>query len=162
MRTRNRWRIALVLAAAASLLTVALPAPATTDQGNSNAPTVRFATFNASLNRNDDGQLQVDLSAPGNAQADTIAEIIQRARPDVVLINEFDFDAGGISLAGFQDNYLSLAHTTDGDEAAPIFYPFRYSAPSNTGIHSGHDLNNDGQINPVAGNFVYANDSIGF
>jgi hypothetical protein len=164
MRTRNKWRIALVLAAAASLLTIALPAPAATDKGNSNAPTVRFATFNASLNRNFDGQLQVDLSAPGNAQADTIAEIIQRTRPDVVLINEFDYDAGGVSLAGFQDNYLSVPHTTDGDEAAPIVYPYRYSAPSNTGIHSGYDLNNDGLIDPVAGpfNFVYANDSIGF
>ena len=164
MRTRNRWRIALVLAAAASLLTVALPAPAATDKGNSNAPTVRFATFNASLNRNFEGLLAVELSAPGNDQADTIAEIIQRTKPDVVLINEFDYDAGGISLAGFQDNYLSLSHDAGGDATEPIIYPYRYAAPSNTGIHSGYDLNNDGQIDPVASpfNFVYANDSIGF
>ena len=164
MRTRNRWRIALVLAAAASLLAVALPAPAATDNGNSNAPTVRFATFNASLNRNFDGQLEVDLSTPGNAQADTIAEIIQRTRPDVVLINEFDYDEGGVALAGFQDNYLSLSHDAGGDKTEPIEYPYRYAAPSNTGIHSGYDLNNDGLIDPVASpfNFVYANDSFGF
>jgi hypothetical protein len=93
-----------------------------------------------------------------------VAEIIQRTRPDVVLINEFDFDAGGVSLAGFQDNYLSVPHTTAGDEAAPIVYRYRYSAPSNTGIHSGVDLNNDGLFDPVASpfNFVYADDSFGF
>ena len=154
----------MVLAAAASLMVVALPAPATTNNGNPSAPMVRFSTFNASLNRNFDGQLQIDLGSPGNDQADTIAEIIQRTRPDVVLINEFDYDAGGVSLAGFQDNYLSVTHDAGGDETEAIHYPFRYAAPSNTGIHSGFDLNNDGMVDPVASafNFVYANDAIGF
>jgi hypothetical protein len=125
---------------------------------------VRFATFNASLNRSFDGQLATDMGAPGNAQADAVAEIIQRTRPDVLLINEFDYDAAGVSLAGFQDNYLSMPHTTDGDTTEAIFYPFRYAAPSNTGIHSGLDLNNDGQFDDVASpfNFVYANDAFGF
>jgi hypothetical protein len=108
---------------------------------------VRFATFNASLNRFSAGQLIADLSAPGNAQADAVAEIIQRTRPDVLLINEFDFDdqgPGGTSLAAklFQDNYLSVPH----GDAAPIVYPFRFTAPSNTGIPSGFDLNNDGSV----------------
>ena len=56
---------------------------------------VRFATFNASLNRNAAGQLVADLSTTTNAQARTVAEIIQRNRPAVLLINEFDFVAGG-------------------------------------------------------------------
>ena len=108
---------------------------------------VRFATFNASLNRSATGQLIADLSAPGNAQADAVAEIIQRTRPDVLLINEFDFDAdgpNGESLAAqlFQDNYLSVPH----GDAEPIAYPFRFVAPSNTGIASGFDLNNDGTV----------------
>ena len=34
---------------------------------------VRFATFNASLNRNFAGQLVADLSTPNNAQAATVA-----------------------------------------------------------------------------------------
>jgi hypothetical protein len=108
---------------------------------------VRFATFNASLNRNAAGQLISDLSAPGNDQADTVAEIIQRTRPDVLLINEFDFDdegPGGSSLAGrlFQDNYLSVPHGS----ADPIEYPYRFIASSNTGIPSGFDLNNNGSV----------------
>jgi hypothetical protein len=108
---------------------------------------VRFATFNASLNRNFAGQLITDLSSPGNDQADTVAEIIQRTRPDVLLINEFDFDdlgEGGSSLAAelFQDNYLSIEH----GDADPIEYRYRFVAPSNTGIPSGFDFNNNGVV----------------
>lgn len=115
--------------------------------------TVRFATFNASLNRFNAGDLATELSAPGSAQPDVIAEIIQRTRPDVLLINEFDYDAGNEALGGFQENYLSVAH----GDAAPIMYPYRYTAPSNTGIYSGFDLDNSG----AAGDFV-PNDSFGF
>ena len=101
---------------------------------------VRFATFNASLNRNFEGQLVADLSTPANAQAKAVAEIIQRARPDVLLINEFDFAPAALAL--FQDNYLSISQRG----AAPIEYPYGFIAPSNTGVPSGFDLNNNGAI----------------
>jgi hypothetical protein len=116
-------------------LVVSLPLQATQDA-------VRFATFNASLNRFNAGDLAVELSAPGSAQPDTIAEIVQRVRPDVLLINEFDFDAVGVAAQGFQVNYLSIAH----GDAEPIFYPYHYVAPSNTGIFSGFDLDNSGGV----------------
>jgi Endonuclease/Exonuclease/phosphatase family len=63
------------------------------------------------------------------------------------LINEIDFDdqgEDGTSLAAqlFQDNPLSVAH----GDADPIEYPYRFVAPSNTGIPSGFDLNNNGVI----------------
>ena len=103
---------------------------------------VRFATFNASLNRSFSGQLVADLSTPANAHARNAAETIQRVRPDVVLINEFDYDAAGNALRLFQDNYLSIGQR----EAAPIVYPYRFAAESNTGIPSGFDLNNNGAI----------------
>jgi hypothetical protein len=102
--------------------------------------TVRFATFNASLNRLNAGDLARELSSPGSVQPDTVAEIIQRTRPDVLLINEFDYDAGGQGAGYFQDNYLSAPH----GGAAAIEYPYRYTAPSNTGIPSGFDLDKDG------------------
>ena len=103
---------------------------------------VRFATFNASLNRFNAGDLAAELSASGSAQPDVIAEIIQRTRPDVLLINEFDFDAGGVAATGFHDNYLKVAH----GDADPIDYPYWYVAPSNTGIASGFDLDNSGGV----------------
>jgi hypothetical protein len=101
---------------------------------------VRFATFNASLNRNVAGQLVADLSTPNNAQAAAVAEIVQRVRPDVLLINEFDFAPAAVGL--FQQNYLSVPH----NGAAAIEYPYTYIAPSNTGIPSGKDLNNSGTV----------------
>src|SRR5687767_15114053 len=58
---------------------------------------LRFATFNASLNRRDAGALLSDLASPDNAQARKVAEIIQRVRPDVLLLNEFDFDEEGLA-----------------------------------------------------------------
>ncbi|MBE7380097.1 MAG: phytase [Leptolyngbya sp. SIO1E4] len=103
---------------------------------------LRFATFNASLNRDDAGQLITDLSTPDDAQAQAVAEIIQRNTPDVLLVNEFDFDADGTAAALFQENYLAVSQ----NGAAPVEYPYVYIAPSNTGIPSGLDLNNDGTI----------------
>ena len=103
---------------------------------------VRFATFNASLNRSAAGQLVTHLSTPTNAQARNAAETIQRVRPDVLLINEFDYDAAGDALRLFQDNYLSISQ----NGATPIVYPFRFAAESNTGIPSGFDLNNFGGV----------------
>ena len=48
-----------------------------------------------------------------------MAEIIQRVRPDVLLINEFDFDAAGTAPRLFQDNYLNSRTTAP----PPIKYP---------------------------------------
>lgn len=103
---------------------------------------VRFATFNASLNRATQGGLVSDLSTPDNAQARTIAEIVQRNRPDVVLLQEFDHDAAGRGVELFAENYLGRSQ----NGADPIEYPYSYSAPVNTGVPSGLDLNGDGTV----------------
>lgn len=136
--------------------------------GDANANTltdtsIRVATFNASLNRGTEGALIDDLSTPDNAQAKTVAEIIQRAAPDVVLINEFDFDAAGpngSSLAAelFRQNYLAVGQ----NGAAPADYPYVYIAPSNTGVASGFDLNNNGAAVTTPGAPGYGDDSLGF
>ena len=128
-----------LLAVALVALTSVQVASADSGRGE-RQPEVRFASFNASLNRLSEGALAAELAAPGSAQPDAIAEIIQRTRPDVVLINEFDYDAGGQAAADFQANYLSVPH----GDAEPIVYPYRYVAASNTGVDSGRDLDKDG------------------
>jgi hypothetical protein len=135
------------------LLVMVLVVPTALAYGPVTAPPtpVRFATFNASLNRNNAGDLGTELASPGSAQPDVIAEIIQRTRPDVLLINEFDFDPQ--AAEDFKTNYLEVAH----GDAAPIVYPYHFIAPSNTGIYSGFDLDNSG----AAGDFV-PNDAFGF
>jgi Endonuclease/Exonuclease/phosphatase family len=142
----SRARLArIALLATVSLLALdgaALAAAGEGASGGDDGRRVRFATFNASLNRAAEGQLIADLSTPDNLQAQNAAETIQRTRPDVLLINEFDFDARGEAARLFQRNYLSVGH----NGAAPIHYPFRFVAPSNTGIPSGFDLDNDGTV----------------
>jgi len=118
----------------------------------------RFSTFNLSLNRDSEGQLIEDLSTPDNGQAQTVAEIIQRNNPDILLLNEFDFDPEGRAAALFQENYLSVSQ----NGADPVEYPFRFVAPSNTGIASGFDLNNDGVVDDTPGDRSYGDDALGF
>jgi hypothetical protein len=106
---------------------------------------VRFATFNASLNRAAAGQLVDHLTHPEvddvyRRQARNVAEVIQRNRPDVVLINEFDYAPAAVGL--FSNNFLKVPQ----NGATPIDYPYSFIAPSNTGIPSGMDFSNDGTI----------------
>ena len=118
-------------------------------------PEIRFSTFNASLNRTAAGHLVRDLSTPSNVQAQNVAETIQRVRPDVLLINEFDYAPEAVDL--FRDNYLEVSH--HGSE--PIDYPYAYIAPSNTGVASGFDLNNDNRLGGPSPR-DYGNDSWGY
>ncbi|MET0977330.1 MAG: endonuclease/exonuclease/phosphatase family protein [Paeniglutamicibacter terrestris] len=114
-----------------------------TDSRELMAPSsLRISTFNASLNRPNAGQLALDLSTPLDAQAKAVAEIIQRNAPDVLLLNEFDYDATGAAAQNFNTNYLNRSQRG----ANPIDYPYTYTAPSNTGIPSGADLDADGVI----------------
>jgi hypothetical protein len=144
----------LLLAALAALAVVPSAAHATP------AADARFSTFNASLNRNLEGQLTEHLSTTTNQQARNVAETIQRYRPDVLLINEFDYWAQNpqAPVDLFRTNYLQVGQ----NGAAPIFYPFSYIAASNTGIPSGKDLNNFGGVvtTPLAPG--YGDDSFGF
>lgn len=103
---------------------------------------VRFAQFNASVNRGSAGALLADLSAGDNAQIRNVAEIIQRINPDVLLINEFDYEPDNAAANLFQANYLAVGQ----NGAAPISFPYVYVAPSNTGIPSGLDLDNNGSV----------------
>ena len=158
MSTRRRpLAVSLLLVLIVALLPAGVVSAAT-------AKPVRFATFNASLNRNAAGQALADLSTPDNVQASNVAEIIQRVRPDVLLINEFDYYAPtaehpeGPLVEAFRDNYLALPH----NGAAPIDYPHSFVAESNTGISSGFDLNNFGGTVTTVGAAGYGDDSFGF
>lgn len=101
---------------------------------------LRVATFNISFYRDIAGKLAEDLADGNDAKAHKIAHIIQIVRPDILLLNEFDFDEQQTALAHFQKHYLSVAH----DDTEPIEFPFTYTNEVNTGEPSGIDLDNDG------------------
>lgn len=127
--------------------------------------TVRVATFNVALAGKSAGDIARRLSRPGDPQARAVAEIIQRVRPDVLLLNELDYDDQGQTLALFEKNYLAISSGSSRGElgpAEPIHFPYRFVAPVNTGISSGHDLDNDGQTDDSPGDATFATDAQGY
>lgn len=141
MRTRRRLirNLSILTAAgvAVSLAPVAAAAAPSDDPGE-----LRIATYNASLNRAAAGELVDDLSTPDDVQAQAVAEVIQRTDPDIVLLNEFDYVPDNAAIDLFRENYLEIGQ----GGADPVEYPYAFVAPSNTGIASGFDLNNNGAI----------------
>lgn len=111
---------------------------------------VRVATFNTSLFDTRAGGLLRRLQA-GDDKARQIAAVIQRQRPDILLLNEFDYDEAHASAMLFQRRYLEVGQFGQ----APIAYPYRYLSTVNTGVPSGMDLDRNGK---VAG----PNDAYGF
>ncbi|NDO77066.1 endonuclease/exonuclease/phosphatase family protein [Kocuria indica] len=152
MRLRSRTT-AVSAAALAGVLAVSTVAPAAAGEGARAASSsskhatgdkygLRVATYNASLNRGEQGQLLRDLSTPDDQQARNIAQVIQINDPDIVLLNEFDYVPGGRAAQAFRDNYLAVSQNGH----APVDYPYHYVAPVNTGVPSGLDLNQDGTV----------------
>ena len=134
--------ISAVLAGSAALAAPAAAGHAEVPQVRGGPEPVRFATFNASLNRSMAGELVADLESGDHPQIETVAEIIQRTRPDVLLLNEFDYVGSDEAVDLFRENYLEVSQ--GGAEA--IEYPYAFVAPSNTGVPSGFDLNNNGRV----------------
>ncbi|WP_083903435.1 endonuclease/exonuclease/phosphatase family protein [Nocardiopsis alkaliphila] len=158
-RTRRVASTATLVLAASALM--AAPASGTDSPSVPEPPgahEVRFATFNTALERPGQGLLAKELATPDSEQARNVAEIIQRVRPDVLLLNEFDHDDEGLGLRRFQDHYLSVGQSG----ADPIDYPYVYSAPVNTGVASGVDLNGDGEAVTEPGSPEYAEDAFGY
>ncbi len=104
---------------------------------------VRVATFNCSLNRDKAGELQNDLAGGTNKQAQKIARVLRTVRPQIVLLNEFDFSEDKTAVNCFLQEYLNAKVDWAAEE--PISYPYFFTAPVNTGVPSGRDLDHDGK-----------------
>jgi endonuclease/exonuclease/phosphatase family metal-dependent hydrolase len=138
-------RIARALAALLAAATAACtPMPARDHAVETDMPKagLRIATYNVSLYDEAPGGLVARLES-GDAQARRIAAVLQRVRPDIVLLNEFDYVADGRAADLFQREYLERAQPGGG---GALHYPYRYLAPVNTGVPSGLDLDNSGSV----------------
>lgn len=120
--------------------------------------TLKIATFNVSMDATNyvgrdaskatNQVLKTQLRA-GNQQIKNIAEIIQRTRPDIILLNEFDYikdPKDGIEL--FIKKYLNTAQHSD---ITAIDYPYYYYSTVNTGKPSPFDLTGDGKATGTQG-----------
>lgn len=102
--------------------------------------TARIATFNASLSRDAAGQLLAELEDGTGTQIRNVAETIRRVRPDILLINEFDHDRTGRAYRLFNSAFLESPEI----DGAPWPMEPVFSAPSNTGLQTGEDVDGDG------------------
>lgn len=114
------------------------------------AQTLRVASFNTALSRNVAGQFVQEMRLGGTPQSRAVAEIIQRVRPDIVLLNEIDHDPAGNAVALF-----AAALETGLRGAEGIVYPHRFTAPVNTGVLAPVDLDGDGAIGRPGDAFGY-------
>lgn len=122
------------------LLSFAFPCAAQTSA-------IRVATFNIEDVRSS------DLVREEQRRVEKIAEIIQRIRPNVILINEIAYDMPGVdgvpedaepgqNARRFAENFVNRV-------AFEGVQPVRYKAymwETNTGMHSGFDLDNNGEV----------------
>jgi endonuclease/exonuclease/phosphatase family metal-dependent hydrolase len=101
---------------------------------------LRFAQFNIwELSRAK--AEAVDAEGRGaDRQLRKAAEIVQRIRPDVLLINEIDGDCGPTARL-FLERYLAVGQRGQ----RGLEYPYLHTAPVNTGQPSGLDLDHNGR-----------------
>jgi endonuclease/exonuclease/phosphatase family metal-dependent hydrolase len=102
---------------------------------------VRFATLNAAMGLAAEGELALRLQAGFDPGLQSLAEILQRVRPDVVLLTEMDYQENVDAAGLLQQKYLGQPQAG----LAPIEYPYHYNATVNTGVDSGLDLDGSGR-----------------
>lgn len=113
------------------------------------ATNLRVATFNVSMDATNYTAVGTDVNpnALVNAlksdhqQIKNIAEIIQRVRPDILLLNEFDYVTKSQGIDYFIQHYLKVSQ----NKQPAINYPYTYIGPVNTGVASEFDFDNDGK-----------------
>ncbi len=122
------------------------PAP----DGTSAGTPLRLATFNIAMGLNA-GELSAALQHAGDLRLRQLASILQIVRPDVVLLNEFDYDPQVDAAQLLNQNYLAIAQ----QEHPPVNYPYHYRAAVNTGLDSGLDLDGNGKTGEPADAWGY-------
>ena len=102
---------------------------------------IRFATFNIAMGLQSEGELYQRLLSGEDEALKKVAAVIQKVRPDVLLLNEFDWYELDSALL-FINNYLDKAQF--GNEA--IAFAHALNGAVNTGWDSGLDLNSNGLL----------------
>lgn len=139
-------RVIRILFAAAAAAGVA--SAATVAMGDMPPPkpagAIRVASFNLNLARRNAGDVITDFrSLPDGenaARINAIVEIVQRTAPDILVVSELDYDPAGEALGLF---ITELALGRNG--AAGQSYAHSFTAPVNTGLATGFDLDGDGK-----------------
>jgi len=116
--------------------------------------TLRIASYNISMFGSAEGQIAERMNEPNQyTRYKRIAAVIQRVRPDILVLMEFDYDSTGNALRNFNDKLLSVSQA--GDSA--IHYDYNFQIISNTGVLSGVDLDGNGNVSLPQDAFGFGN-----
>jgi hypothetical protein len=131
--------------------------------GEGNEETARFATFNIK------DLTTEQVHSTGDEQATAAARVIQETRPHVLVLNEIvnnlqensyrSVPTDRSNARAFAENYLN---DPQGPDLEGIEYDHAFVPRSNTGIHSGYDLDNNGDADVTPGDRAYGNDAFGY
>lgn len=104
------------------------------------AETLRLATFHTDLARDGPGLLLRDILRGEDEQISAVLQVITEVAPDILLLQDIDYDAGGQTLSALAGELAD----------AGLAYPYRLALRPNRGRPTGLDLNGDGYLGDAA------------
>lgn len=99
------------------------------------ADVLRVATFNTELQRSGPGLLLRDIHKGDDPQINAALKVIATVSPDVLLLQNFDYDLGNKALSAFNEAI--------GEYSRP--YPYLFATRPNSGLQTGLDMDGDGR-----------------
>ena len=102
-------------------------------QGQDAGP-IRISTFAAPLTRDGPGLLLRDIVRGDDTQIAAVIDIIREVDADILVMTAMDWDAGQAALTAFE------GAIGQGEKS----YPYQFTAPGNSGVDSGLDLDGNG------------------
>lgn len=99
------------------------------------ADTLRIASYHTGMSRKGPGLLLRDIQKGNDPQIAAVVAVISRVRPDILALQDIDWDYDTLALRAFADQLRDAGQD----------YPYLYSARPNTGWDTGLDMDGDGR-----------------
>lgn len=103
---------------------------------------IRVATLHAQIRGGSSVEVLEELEGGMHPQARVLAETVQLNAPDVLVLTGLSYDEQQQIAATINDEYLARGQNGQ----SGIKYSHVYTAPTNSGIESGADLDGDGRV----------------
>ncbi|MEL7257731.1 MAG: endonuclease/exonuclease/phosphatase family protein [Pseudomonadota bacterium] len=97
---------------------------------------LRIATYNTELSRDGPGLLLRAIVSGQDEQVEAVAKVIAAVQPDIILLQNIDYDHDLLALNALRDRVAVHGHA--------MIHSF--ALPPNTGITTGFDMNGDGHV----------------
>lgn len=101
------------------------------------AENIRIATYNTDLARKGPGVLLRDILRGEDDQIKAVLAVISQMHPDILGLQDFDYDHDGHALTAFRDALVS----SGGPE-----YPYLFAYQPNSGMATGLDMDANGRL----------------